>query len=425
VKHLECSQKDLSYLRGLAQKQADLSQLPIMRKRKQMWTDMNDALPEARPPFVLETRTFDRDFLPENIFKCESDYGKKLENNFLRHIRHHEILGDDHVCPDSIDMNWHIWCNEYGLDIVTKIAKDSEGKELGYHFDCPIKDLSDGFDMVKPASFGVDRESTLAEKDFLTTNFGDILPVVIRSGTFGNNNLTQRLMRLMSMETVFLSMYDCPENLHGIMSIMRDNAKRMALWAEAEGLLVKNHQNQCSCGSCFNFTTLLPDQAPGTVKLKSMWSVMDSQETVGVSPELFHDFFFPYYEDLAKLYGLVYWGCCEPIDPIWENSISKLPNLKAVSISKWAKQEWMAEQLSGRGIVFSRKPDPNLLGVDVNLNEEAWRREIRSSLDAVRGKNVPLELVVRDVYSVHGNLGKAKRAVELAHAEIDKYYHKL
>jgi hypothetical protein len=415
---------DRTYLRGLAKRQAEIAALPAMTQRRQMWTDMNDGKPGTRPPFVLETWTFDRDFMPASIFHCQSDYGRHLEGGFLRNIRHHEILDDDHVCPDSLDLGWHVWCNEFGIEIPTTYAKDAEGVTTGYHFDCPIQDLNNGFDMIQPSSFGVNRDSTLEEKAFLEETFGDILPVVIRSGTYGNNYLTQRLMRLMSMETFFLAMYDCPDKLHGVMTLLRDNAMRMARWAEKEGLLVLNNANQCTCGTCFNFTTLLPKSpvAAGHVKLSNMWSGMDSQETVGVSPELFHEFCFPYYRDLAALYGLVYWGCCEPADPIWETSLCKLPNLKAVSISRWAKQAYMAEALAGKGIVFSRKPDPNLLGVDVRLNEAAWAREIRETLEITAGKNIPLEFVVRDVYSMHGNLDKPRRAVEIARREIDRFF---
>jgi hypothetical protein len=412
------------YLRGLAKRQAEIAALPVMQQRRQLWTDMNDAKPGARPPIAIETWTFDRDFMPASIYQCKSDYGRKLERTFLRHIRQFEIINDDHVCPDTLDMGWHIRHNEFGIEIPTTYAKDAEGVVLGYHFDCPIKDLRDGFDMVKPATFSVDRDGTAAEKQFLEETFGDILPVAIRSSTYGANSLTQRLMRLMSMETFFLAMYDAPEKLHGIMALLCDNAVRMSRWAEIEGLLVLNNANQCTCGTCFNFTTLLPrrEVRPGQVKLGDMWSVMDSQETVGVSPELFHEFCFPYYRQLAEMFGLVYWGCCEPADPLWETSLSKLPNLKAVSISRWANQRYMAEVLAGTGIVFSRKPDPNLLGVDPVLNEEAWAAEIRGTLEIVAGRNIPLEFVVRDVYSMHGNLNKPHRAVEIARREIDRFY---
>lgn len=416
--------EDRTYLRGLAQRQAEIAALPVMTERRRLWTDMNDAKPGARPPFVLETWTFDRDFMPSSIYRCKSDYGRGLETGFLRHIRHHEMLGDDHVCPDTLDMGWHVWCDEFGVEIKTQYAKDSEGVSMGYHFECPIKDLCDGFDMVKPSTFGLDREGTAAEKQFLEETFGDILPVVIRSGTFGNNYLTQRLMRLMSMETFFMAMYDAPDKLHAVMAMLRDNSMRMSHWAEQEGLLVLNNGNQCTCGTCFNFTTLLPRRKiePGKVKLSDMWGSMDSQETVGVSPELFHEFCFPYYRDLATLFGLVYWGCCEPADPIWEKSLSKLPNLKAVSVSRWANQRYLADAFEGKGIVFSRKPNPNLLGLTAELDENAWAEELRETLKIVAGRNIPLEFVVRDVYSLHGNLGKLRQAVEIARREIDRFY---
>ncbi len=412
------------YLRELARRQAEIAALPVMAQRRRLWTDMNDAKPGAPPPFAIETWTFDRDFMPADLFKCTSAYGRRLENGLLRNIRHHELLDDDHVCPDTLDMGWHVWSDEFGIPIKTEYAKDAEGVVTGYHFDCPIKDLRDGFDCIKPSTFGVNKAGTLEEKQFLEETFGDILPVTLRSGTFGSNCLTQLLMRLMTMETFFVAMYDCPETLHALMALLRDNALRMSRWAEQEGLLVLNNANQCTCGTCLNFTTLLPRRPvePGHVKLSDMWGTMDSQETVGVSPELFHEFCFPYYRDLAALFGFVYWGCCEPADPIWKTSLAKLPNLKAVSISRWADQRFMAEALEGTGIVFSRKPDPNLLGIHATFDEEAWANEIRTTLAITAGKRLPLEFVVRDVYSMHGNLAKARRAVEIARREIARFY---
>lgn len=415
--------EERAVLRALARRQAEIAALPVMEKRKALWTAVNDAIPGARPPFVVETWTFDRDFMPASIFQCKSDYGRSLESGFLRHIRHHEILDDDRVCPDTLDMGWHVWCDDFGLEIHTEFVKDAEGVVTGYHFDCPIRDLNDGFDMVKPARFGVDRDGTLAEKTFLEETFGDILPVAIRSGTYGSNFLTYQLMRLMSMEAFFTAMYDCPDKLASLLGMLRDNSIRMSRWAEAEGLLVLNNGNQCTCGTCFNFTTLLPKGAAGDgkVKLADMWGVMNSQETVGVSPRLFNELIFPHYRQLAEMFGLVYWGCCEPADPIWD-SLSTLPNLHAISISRWADQNFMAEALDGAGIVYSRKPDPNLLGVHRELDEGAWRAEIRGTLEIVSPRNIPLEFVVRDVYSMHNNLGKAARAVDIAREEIAGFY---
>ena len=145
------------HLRRLARCQAEIAALPVMQQRRQLWTDINDAKPGARPPVVIETWTFDRDFMPASVYQCKSEYGRHLENKFLRAIRHHEILNDDHVCPDTLDMNWHVWQNEFGIEIKKESVQDQDGVDTGYHFDCPIQDLSEGFDLIKPATFDVNR----------------------------------------------------------------------------------------------------------------------------------------------------------------------------------------------------------------------------------------------------------------------------
>jgi hypothetical protein len=79
----------------------------------------------------------------------------------------------------------------------------------------------------------------------------------------------------------------------------------------------------------------------------------------------------------------------------------------------------MSERLQGTDIVFSRKPDPNFLAVDVKLDEEAWATHIRETLEATPG--IFVEFIIRDVYTVHGDLGKANRAVKLAQRQIDQH----
>ena len=416
--------EEIERLRTLARRQAELAALPVMAQRRKKWLDMNDGVPGARPPFAIETWTFDRDFMPASLFQCTTDFGRSLEGQFLRNIRHHEILNDDHVCPGTLDIGWDVSKNEFGIEIKTEHVKDAEGVVTGYHFECPLKNLANGFDQIRPATFSVDKAATLAKKAFLEECFGDLLPVAIH-GYGMNAGVTQRLMPLMTMETFFLEMYDHPETLHRLMTMIKDNIKRFMLWEEEEGLLTINNENQCTCGTCFNFTTRLPKRTippGGKVFIKDLWGVLDSQETVGLSPEMFNEFCLPHYQELAAMNGRNYWGCCEPADPIWESSLSKLQNLGGVSISRWANQDYMAEALDGKGIVFSRKPDPNLLSVFRDLDEDAWKKEIRKTIDIVTRHTLPFSFVVRDVYTMHGNVLKSRRATELAQAEIDRVF---
>jgi hypothetical protein len=419
--------EERTYLHELAKKQAEIAALPIMEERKKMWYALNDGHPGARPPVVIETWTFDRDFMPENIYYCKSTAGREVEAQLLRNLRNHELINDDKVTPNTFDIGWFIEENEFGVPTAHEVIPDSEGVAIGFRFLHPIHDLERDLASLKPSTFSVDRAKTLAWQDFLTDLLGDFLPVEIRTGCHVSSMLTHRVVELMGMEAFFTAMYDQPDSVHQLMAYLRDNALSRMRWLESEKLLRLNNANQDSFGSSYNFTNRLPaspnpldaGQNNGKVRLCDTWGCSNSQETVGISPRMFRDFCFPYYRQVCEPMGLLYYGCCEPAHPFW-NEISQLPHLKKVSISRWCDQRFMGEALRGSEIVYSRKPDPNFLSVDAHLNEAAWSDHIAETLEATRG--VFLEFIIRDVYTVHGNLNNARRAVEIARQEIDRFY---
>ncbi len=138
---------------------------------------------------------------------------------------------------------------------------------------------------------------------------------------------------------------------------------------------------------------------------------MNSQESVGISPQMYEEFIFPHYLDLAKQFGLVYYGCCEPVHPIWDSCISRIPNLRKVSISAWCDEAYMAEKLSSCPVIYSRKPSPNYLGVEPEMDEDAFRAYIGNTIKLARDTH--LEIIFRDIYTLHGRPEKARRAVEI------------
>lgn len=408
-----------SYLRELAQRQREIAALPLMARRRQMWFDLNDGRPNTRPPVIVETGTFDRDFFPESVLRCASETGRAIERQLLRNLRNHELMDDDKVMPDTFDIGWQVEIDELGVQIPIRRVQDAEGVPTGYEFQHPIKDLKRDFHLLKPAQCSVDREGTLAWKTFLEGLLGDLLPVEIRTGVYGCAMLTHRVVELMGMEAFFLAMYDQPDEVHRLMTYLRDNALHVMRWAEEEGLLRANTGNQTSFGSSYNFTNQLPAPQDRPARLAQMWGAANSQETIGVSPEMYREFCFPYYRDACAPLGRLYYGCCEPVHPFWED-VRRLPNLKKVSVPRWCDQRLVAEALQGSDIVLSRKPDPNFLSVDQTLDEEAWAAHIRETLEVTRG--VRVEFIIRDVYTVHGDLGNARRAVAIARREIDRYY---
>ena len=55
-----------------------------------------------------------------------------------------------------------------------------------------------------------------------------------------------------------------------------------------------------------------------------------------ISPAMFEEFFLPYMARVTRLFGHVYYGCCEPVHDRLELIKAAMPNLRSVSVSTWA-----------------------------------------------------------------------------------------
>jgi len=308
--------EERAYLRELARKQAEYAALPVMAQRRQMWLDLNDGRP-ARPPVVIETWTFDRDFMPAGAIRCVSETARSIEWQLLRNIRNHELIDDDKAIPDTFEMGWFADIDHLGVKIPQEAVKDAQGVETGYRFLHPATGPKEALDLLRPAVCRVDRERTMAWKAFLENLFDGLLNVRLSTGVFGWTSLTQIVIRLMGMEAFFTALYDSPDDLHRLMAFLRDNALRVMRWAEAEGLLRVNNDVPDNSSSSYTITARLPAAGyrPPAARLCDMWGSAEIQETVGISPEMFHEFCFPYYRDICRPMGLLYYGCCEPAHP--------------------------------------------------------------------------------------------------------------
>lgn len=413
-------QKEREYLRKLAVKQAEIAALPIMKTRKKMWYDLNDEVKNARSPVIIAFGGFCDEFITPGLLKCETQIGKDIEKQLIKNIFNHEKINDDKVIPDFFNINWYVQI-DHGFKVDTVNAKDQEGRSLGHEFIHPIKDIKRDIELLAPPTCSVNRERTFAQKEFLENLFGDLLSIRIQNLEFSEIMLTNTVIRLMGMETFFLAMYDAPDEIHQLMGYLRDSAIQIMRWAESEKLLVLNNSNQGSCfGVSYNFTNQLParDIGDDSVKLCDIWGTSNSQETVGVSPDMFHEFCAPYYNDVCEPFGKIYFGCCEPVHPLWDD-IKNIPHLKKVSIPKWCDEDFMGEALQGTSIVYSRKPDLNFLSLDLKLNEEEWAKHIRTTLEKTKG--VAVEFLIRDVCTVHGDIDKVHRAIEIAKKEVEMF----
>jgi len=228
-----------------------------------------------------------------------------------------------------------------------------------------------------------------------------------------------KVIHLMGMERMLYALMDTPDLMRALYAFVLDQSKRAVAWMEQEGLLTLNNGNHYVGAGSYGFTDQLPTaqhKAAGTVTPADLWVNINSQETVGLSPKMYHEFIYPVYRDIAEGFGLVYYGCCEPVHAIWEESISQLPHLKKVSVSPWCDEAFMGERLRGSQVIYSRKPSPNLIGVG-DFDPEAYRAHITDTLRAARG--CTLEIIHRDIYSLVGERTRAGRAIAIARQAIE------
>lgn len=413
--------KEVAYIRELAVQCREYAELPVMKERENLWFSHN-SLQGDRPLLVMEMESFESDMFP--AFHCHSEAAIEIEKNLLRPILNHEMIDDDKVFPSHYSVFWDIKTDTFGVDVKTIHAEDDNGRDIGFSYTHPILNIEKDFAKLMPSRFTIDHKKTQEQKAFIEDIIGDIYPVDIK-----NNSLdwyvapSKQVIELMGMENLMFAMIDFPEKVKELYSFLVEDTISFLRWQEKENLLFFNNGNDYSGAGSYGFTDELPgslfDTGKDYVRTADLWGNMNSQETVGISPDMFGEFIYPSYRELSKEFGAVYFGCCEPVHDIWEKYISHLPNLKKVSVSAWCDEQFMGETLKGSEVIYSRKPKPNFIGLGV-FDEEAFKEHIQFTLDSSFG--CELEIIFRDIYALDGDLGKPGRAISAARRLIEKKY---
>ena len=200
------------------------------------------------------------------------------------------------------------------------------------------------------------------------------------------------------------------------MSILLKGHMHKLDFLEKNGLLSTNTDSYIGSGG-FGYTAELPADAPDgkNVRLADMWGFSESQETVGISPDLFKEFIFPYQLPLLERFGLNCYGCCEPLDKRW-HIVRDIPRLRRVSVSPWANLRAMAENLGNR-YVYSLKPNPAYLAVPA-IDEDGIRKSLREAMEIAR--SCRLEVIMKDNNTICNNPENVIRWTRIAKEEAGR-----
>ena len=412
--------RDRQRLRELASRWAELASMPVMEERKKLWGRLH-GLNMVRPMVLVET-TYIEDYVPKDMLACEDEYLRKVERYMLENILHAEEMGDDMVLAKFFRIGWQMEQPSFGMQIVMKESKEHG---LAYVFEHIIKDPEDMKRLVN-RKFHVDKEKTKLLKDRLENIFGDILPISVGNYSFMDNagdfgwvgnfffGLTWQLHRFIGMEEMMYWYYDYPDEMHAFMQYMVDDRLEMFRELEKNACLVSNSDDQLGGPRFYGYCDDMP-WFEGTASLNQLWAWCESQESVNISGGMYAEFVLPYLAQLARQFGLIYYGCCEPLHDRISLIEKEISNVRAFSVSPWSNFDMIGE-LIGKKYVFSRKPSsPPLSGVEPDW--VAARKDIQITKKAAQSCNY--ELLFRDIYDINGNRKRMADWVSLVRAELE------
>ena len=401
-------------LRGLAGRVAELASRPVEREKRRLWTALNDLRSERPMVFCDPENGWNEIIRPQDL-QCRSDFGRAWEHTLRREAFWGESMGDDRVIQPWFELGYVYARTNYGMSEQNIGGQDGGART----WISPLKDLDD-LSSLRPQTFKVDREATRRRLALAGEIFGDLLPVRLRTSWFNNwylsLGMTWELIRLRGLGQMMLDMYDNPRGLHGLMAFLRDSHLAMVDFLEREGLYMLNNEGDYVGSGGFGWTGQLP--APGFdghARTRDLWVLLESQETVGVSPAMFEEFVLAYQLPIMERFGLVCYGCCEPVHTRWA-ALSKIKNLRRVSVSPWCDRAAMAANLGDR-YVYSLKAHPGLLAAP-SFDEAAIRADLRDALAKARGCH--LEIIMKDNHTIANDPRRVTRWCRIAREEIDR-----
>jgi len=391
---------DRDRLREVAAEYAEITNSATMDARRETWRRSN-RLEERTIPFQIEDNgTFLADLTPQP--QCEGALEREFEQQMLRAITNHRLIDDDRVFPPHYAVHWVVSRSALCPELEVTHAPDATGRELGYRTNTPLDDLGHSLHKLRRGEFRVDREETLRRAGVASQAFGDLLPVKVvgASVTWAGTGLAYHAVMLMGMSSFYMAMLDQPENVHRFFEFLAEEAARFVAWLEAEDLITPNNgEFDVGSGSC-GYTDELPRRTIGEgdqVLPEDCWGYIEAQEAVGLSPDMYAEFIHPYQRRLSERFGLVYYGCCEPVHAFWP-VLRSFANLRKVTVSPWCDQESIAASV-GTEVVLSRKPHPMKL-CGTTFGPQEFEAHVRETLEIARGNFV--ELIFRDTCALTG-----------------------
>lgn len=384
--------QDVKILRKLAYEYLVASQDPRNSQNRILHTAVNDKK-MIRPVVLINEVPFpELNFDGSLTLQCSDPILRSAEDFLRKKLFQWKYFPADMILPPYLPVEKAMKSTGIGISVEEEtLATDQENWIVSHEYHDQLSTEED-LEKLHPPVISYDHEDTMMRYNRIANAIGDILPVRI-TGHNCYTSMWDEISAYRGVTNLLIDLAERPEFSHQIVSRLTEFEISRLEQMEELGLFdIDPLEIHCTCA----LNSDLPgDYDGGKVKRSQIWGRGMAQIFASVSKEMHEEFDIQYMKKVMEPFGLVYYGCCEPLDKKVD-IMEKLPHLRKISITPWADIDNAAEVIGNR-YVIANKPNPS--SVAVRLDEDALRAEIGRTLNACKRNGCSFDMVLKDISS--------------------------
>lgn len=410
--------QDIIILRELASKYAEIAWKNTEIKVWDLHADLNDLRPQRPIVLISELPWHELNADGSLTLHCQDPIFREVEDFFRRSLFQYQYFPGDMIIKPYYPVRKIINSTGIGVDIQEEtLASDSKNAVVSHKYTNQFQSMDDLEKLHNPV-ISYDKEQSLYKFAKISEAIADILPVKLVGAETGygmGHGAWDIIATFMGVDDLLINLVDEPELMHGLVEKLTDIFTNTMQQYENLNLLNADAAYvHCSSSASRDLTKNIDTYEH--VKLSHLWGRGYAQILASVSPAMHDEFEIQYARKSLAPFGLVYYGCCEPLDRKID-IIKQIPNLRKISITPWANIDIAADAI-GKDYVISAKPNPaNLL--TAASNPDVVRKELRHILQTCKAHGCPCELLLKDISTVGYNLENLIVWNQIAKEEIE------
>lgn len=387
--------EDVKVVRELAARVAEIAALPVQEEKRALWRKLNACKP-ARPMVMIDQVCWNEMNIGDELaLRCADAESRGYEKHLRRTLYHWKYFPVDMVVEPFIRVPKAIRNSRFGIEVREETAvSDPTNVVVSHKYENQFQTEDDlnkiGVPQVNHDPAETERRLAVAHELF------DGLLEVRPWGIDPYLSLWDPIATWMGVENALYALVDKPDFMHRLLTRMTDGYLSMLDQLEEQGLLCEP-QSLIHCTGAYTDELPAPGYDPQAPRTKDLWMFGLAQMFSTVSPDMFKEFEVDYTSRICERFGLVYYGCCDPLDGKMAK-VRMIPNVRKVSMSPWVNEERGAAEIGG-DFVYSRKPNPAFVAMD-NFSPDQIRADLTATRKVCEKYGCPLEFILKDISTV-------------------------